>query len=130
MTTTLFLLFSHQITEAQEADAFATLGVKQILSMPSDLQAVWSNIPADRSELSDYLEPVRRWLSFLAQKGDHVLIQGDFGACYLMVSFALDHDLVPVYSTTRRDVEEELQADGTTRLTHHFRHQRFRRYAC
>jgi hypothetical protein len=45
-----------------------------------------------------------------------VLIEGDFGACYLMVRFALEKGLVPLYSTTRREAEERYDADGSVRL--------------
>jgi hypothetical protein len=124
----LFLIFNHQITSDQEADARRTLGVKAIVSLPEALQNLWSNIPPDLPKLMDYLRPLRDWLSAQAGAGDHVLIQGDFGACYLMVGFALKQGLIPIYSTTQREAEEERQPDGTVKLTHHFQHNIFRRY--
>jgi hypothetical protein len=54
--------------------------------------------------------------------------QGDFGATYLMVRFALEQGLIPIYATTRRKAREESQADGAVKLTHHFQHQTFRKY--
>ncbi|MEA3280185.1 MAG: CRISPR-associated protein Csx20, partial [Thermodesulfobacteriota bacterium] len=59
---------------------------------------------------------------------DYVLIQGDFGACYIMVRFAFEKGFVPVYSTTRREAVEKQQSDGAVKLVHQFKHQVFRKY--
>ncbi|MBW2659998.1 MAG: hypothetical protein JRC87_10485, partial [Deltaproteobacteria bacterium] len=41
-----------------------------------------------------------------------VLIQGDFGACYLLIQHALNKDYIPIYSTTeRKAVERQLEDD-------------------
>ena len=71
---------------------------------------------------------MRECLAANAKEKDFVLIQGDFGACYLMVNFALESGLVPVYSTTRREAVEEYGENGSIRITHHFRHVMFREY--
>jgi hypothetical protein len=78
--------------------------------------------------LQGYLEPIRKWFESVATPGDHVLIQGDFGATCLMVAFAAGIGCVPVYSTTLREAAEELQPDGSVQLRHRFRHVRFRKY--
>jgi hypothetical protein len=57
-----------------------------------------------------------------------VLIQGDFGATFLMVNFAFEKGLIPIHSTTEREATEELQPDGSVRLSHRFLHKRFRKY--
>ena len=57
-----------------------------------------------------------------------MLIQGDFGACFLMVNFALEKGFVPVYSTTKREVAEQYPEDGSVKMTHRFEHRMFRRY--
>ncbi|GBC63133.1 hypothetical protein DENIS_4126 [Desulfonema ishimotonii] len=124
----LFLLFNHTLTPAQEADARASLGVDRIVTPPQDLRAVWSGVPPDLPEISPYLKAVRDWLLAEARLADYVLIQGDFGACYLMVRFAFDFGMIPVYATTRREAVEEPQPDGTIKITHHFNHRRFRKY--
>jgi hypothetical protein len=125
---TLFLLFNHQFTADQENDARSSLKVDGIVSLPPDLQQLWSAIPADLEGLQGYLAPLRTCLGEQAAPGDYVLIQGDFGSCWLMVNFSLERGLVPVYSTTERQAVEELQPDGSVKLVHHFRHRIFRRY--
>jgi hypothetical protein len=128
MSVTLFLIFNHRFTPSQEADARRILGVERIAALPGDLQQLWRQIPPDLPEISGYLEALRGWLLGHARNGDFVLIQGDFGACYLMVECARQNGLVPVYSTTRREAAEEIQSDGTVKLTHHFEHRMFREY--
>ena len=125
---TLFLIFNHQLTDSQEVNAREELGVKDIVNLPPKLQELWANVPPDVAEIKSYLKPIEDWLEANAKKGDYVLIQGDFGACYLMVNFAFELGLIPVYSTTRREVVEEPQPDGTIKLIHHFQHQIFRKY--
>jgi len=128
MAGRLLLLFNHRLTAAQEAAAQKELGVGEVVPLPAELQTRWSQIPPELPGLRDYLAPFRRWLSTAAQRGDFVLIQGDFGATYLMVRFALRLGLIPVYATTRREAGEEHHADGVVKLVHHFRHEKFRRY--
>jgi hypothetical protein len=128
MSQTLFLLFNHKFTPLQEREAAAVLGVTSVVTLPAGLQDLWSDIPPDLEKLSGYLEPVRQWLLSHASKDDFVLVQGDFGACYLMVSFAMERGLIPVYSTTQRKAVEECLPDGSVMLTHQFQHRIFRRY--
>ena len=88
MNTSLFLIFNHEITPVQESDARDSLGVQQIINMPPDLKELWRQIPPDLPKISAYLKPVKDWLAGQARKNDYVLIQGDFGACFIMVKFA------------------------------------------
>ncbi|SHK23489.1 MULTISPECIES: CRISPR-associated protein Csx20 [Desulfatibacillum] len=124
----LFLLFNHKFTPEQEADARASLEVEEIVELPPDLARLWRQIPADMSEIGDFLEPVRQWLARESVAGDAALIQGDFGACALMVEYARERGLVPVYSTTERKAREETLPDGSVRMSHQFKHTLFRKY--
>jgi hypothetical protein len=128
MSSDLFLIFNHHFTPAQEADARASLGVDRIVVMPDEIRRVWGNVPPDLPAIGEYLAPVREWLSGNAEAGDYVLVQGDFGATCLMVRFALEEGFLPVYSTTSREAVEEHQPDGSVRMTHRFRHVRFRKF--
>ncbi len=128
MTKTLFLIFNHTFTEVQRADALASLGVAFIVEMPVSLKRIWKNIPPDIENIAAYLEPIQTWLKVHAADDDFVLIQGDFGACYLMVNYAFRLGLIPIYSTTDRETEEEYKENGEIKVTHHFQHRIFRRY--
>ena len=124
----LFLLFNHRITKQQEAEACLSLDVDRIINLPSGLKDLWCQVPPGLSEIRGYLAPIRDWLKSNAIAGDYVLIQGDFGASYLMVIFAFDNDLIPIYSTTYRKAIEENNNDGFVKMTHQFQHHIFRRY--
>jgi hypothetical protein len=128
MSNTLFLLFNHHLTEVQEQDARNTLGVLRIVPPPEAVAALWSQIPTELESLDGYLDPVKEWLKQVAIPGDYVLIQGDFGACYLVVSFAFGNGFIPIYSATKRDAVEKPDAEGVIRITHRFNHKRFRKY--
>lgn len=124
----LFLVFNHTFTLSQQESAHRELGVECIIELPLELRHRWANILPEAPNLRPWLQPLSDWLSEHAQSGDFVLIQGDFGACYLLVRFALEHDLVPVYATTERHAREERLDDGRVKLEHTFDHVRFRRY--
>lgn len=128
MERALILLFNHHLTPDQEQDARRSLGITRVVEPPEPLRALWGNVPPELAELSAYLEPIRHWLLDHARPGDYVLIQGDFGATYLMVISALQCGLVPVYSTTEREATEEPQPDGSIKLSHRFRHKCYRLY--
>ncbi|MBN1626529.1 MAG: hypothetical protein JW944_08380 [Deltaproteobacteria bacterium] len=126
--TTLFLIFNHTFTGVQRADALKALDVTFIEEMPPSLKEIWKNIPSDLESIDAYLEPIQTWLKVHAVEDDYVLIQGDFGACYIMVNFAFRLGLIPIYSTTDRETEEEFDRNGGIKVTHHFQHRIFRRY--
>lgn len=128
MHRAIFLIFNHEITGRQAEDARESLGVERIVEPPADLKGLWKSVPPDIPEISSYLEPVKKWLEDNAAPSDYVLVQGDFGATYLMVNFALERGLVPVYSTTDREALEKHDDDGSVSLVHRFKHRIFRRY--
>jgi hypothetical protein len=128
MAKSLYLIFNHTITSLQIEDARESLQVDRIIDLPEELKPVWNQIPPDLPGIAEYLAPIQRWLAEHAVKDDYVLIQGDFGACYMMVNFAFQQRLVPVYSTTLREAVEEHGPDGSVRLTHQFKHFIFRKY--
>lgn len=128
MDRALILLFNHQLTPNQELDARRNLGITRVVEPPENLRELWANVPPDPAELYAYLGPLKLWLTANASPDDYVLIQGDFGATYLMVAFAFEKGLIPIYSTTEREATEELQPDGSMKLTHRFLHKRFRKY--
>ena len=123
----LFLIFSHKLTNSQIEDAKKNLGVEKFISLPENLQKLWSNIPPDLKNLDNYLEPLKEFLKQNAKDGDFVLIQGDFGGVYNLVNFSKEINLIPIHSTTRRDVSEKV-VNGKVEKLSRFEHVMFRRY--
>jgi hypothetical protein len=128
LMSNLFLIFNHEITSIQESDARDSLGVEQITDLPPALKELWRQVPPDLAEVSGYLGLVKTWLKSQAAENDYVLIQGDFGACYIMVNFAFKLGLIPIYSSTNREAVEKYNNDGSVKLVHQFKHKIFRRY--
>jgi len=124
----LLLLFNHELNLEQEADARRSLHVDGFLYPPADIRDIWRQIPTEKASLGAYLNPVREWLRQVGEPGDYVLIQGDFGACFILVQAAFHRGMIPVYATTRREAIETRLPDGTVQLTHRFRHAGFRKY--
>jgi hypothetical protein len=128
MNKKLILLFNHSLTNDQVADAKTCLGVGDIVNLPDRMKNLWADLPPDLAEIRNYLAPIKDWLDNAASVGDYILIQGDFGACYLMVRYSFENELVPVYSTTQRVARESVQKDGAVMITRNFKHVMFRKY--
>ena len=124
----LFLLFNHTLTPGQQEDARTSLGAEAIIAPPVDISRLWSQLPPNDKSLASLLAPVRDWLDVVTVPGDHVLIHGDFGACFLMATHTMSRGLIPVYSTTERHTFEETLDDGSVHMVHRFRHVLYRRY--
>jgi len=124
----MFLLFSHQLSPEQKTSARKKWGVTDIVAMPEPLRKIWSQIPPKPSGIGNDLSPIKHWLNDNGQAGDLALIQGDFGATYLMVTHTLTLGLIPIYATTNRQACEKIRPDGSIVMEHIFRFHRFRIY--
>lgn len=125
----MFLLFSHTLTQSQETDAIYNLSVGDFISLPQDLQDLWSNISPQSDDVADYLQPIKLFLSQNAQKKDYVLIQGDFGCTYHMVDFCKQNNFIPLYSTNKRATKEirSINENKITKISN-FEHVKYRFY--
>jgi hypothetical protein len=97
----MLLLFSHSLTPEQKDDAKKTLSVEKFLSLPDDLQSLWSQVPPE-GEINDTVHFFIEWIKNHAEKSDFALIQGEFGMTFAIVDWCLREGIVPVYSTTGR----------------------------
>jgi len=123
----LFLLFSHKLTIIQEEDAKASLGIESFVALPNEMQNLWSEVPPDVEDLSEYLRTIRDYLKREVSTGDIVLVQGDFGATHHMVTYVHTLGIEAVYATTKRIAKEETTDDKIVK-TSVFEHVRFRKY--
>ena len=123
----MILLFSHNITEEQKEDAKKSWGVEAFVSLPKELQGLWSSVPANLEDINAYLEPFKAFILQDLKHDDVVLVQGDFGSTYAMVSFVKSLGAKAVYATTKRNVVEK-ESDGKIVKTSVFEHIRFRKY--
>ena len=126
---TLYLLFSHTLTQAQEYDARTSFHIGAIRPLPDKLQALWSNVPPELSsdEMKSHLYEIYLYIKTNILPGDVVLVQGDFGATCWMAAYVRSLGGIPVYATTRRRAEERKEGDKVLK-TSVFEHVRFREY--
>lgn len=122
------VLFSHRLTQDQHRDIRERFGDPEILEAPPEVLRVWGAIPPDLLRLEDFLNPVKNWLEAEARPGDILFIQGEHGATVYGVRLALGLQLLPVYATTKRVVEERVLDDGSVETRREFRHVLFRAY--
>ncbi len=122
----MLLIFSHSLTPEQKEEGERNLSVREFVSLPSDLQSLWSQIPPE-GEIEEKAGFFIEWIKNHAKEGDFALIQGEFGMTFSLVDWCLREGIVPVYSTTKR-VYEQAKEDGKIVNRHVFRHVRFREY--
>jgi len=123
----LFLVFSHSLTQKQKEDAIDSLKVDKFVSLPPEIQKIFSNIPPQEKDISKYLTPIKDFLKEKSKKGDYALIQGDFGAVVDLVNFSKSIGVIPIYSTTKRESIEKIVNNRVIKQSI-FKHILFRRY--
>jgi hypothetical protein len=123
---TAYCLLNHALTEKQTTELKDRFGSSRIMYPEAELSAAWSNVPTGETLSAEYLSPFVRWISG-ADKGDILVIQGEAGAVFALVDFALDRGLVPLHSVTQRIARENRDGEKVIR-THVFEHLCFRPY--
>ncbi|ETJ36402.1 hypothetical protein Q604_UNBC09336G0003 [human gut metagenome] len=121
------VLMSHDMSEIQKNDAYEKLKVTKIIEAPSEIKKIWGNINPISNLDTKFLEPVVLWISQSSKEEDYVLVQGEFGATFYIVDYCFKNNLIPVYATSLRRVDEIRQGDRviTNRV---FVHEGYRKY--
>ena len=102
--------------------------MEAFIALPEELKNLWSSVPPEDESLRPYLEPLFHWMADTGTPGDLAFIQGESGAVYLTVNWALELGLTPIYATSHREVRERLLPDGSIIQERVFKHVRFRIY--
>lgn len=124
----LFLLFSHDLTDEQHQEIKNRFKVDEIIKLPQGIQEGWSNIPPKGEINTEYFNNIMEFLKQNAGEKNYAVVQGEFGAIYIMVNWCFENGFVPIYSTTKRVYEKEILDDGTILNKHFFKHVNFRHY--
>ena len=72
------------------------------------------------------INDVIEWLSS-AKAGDALIAQGEFGATFMIVDYALKRGLAPLYAVTKRVASERREGEIVSK-NYIFEHVCFRRY--
>lgn len=118
----IILLFSHTLTEPQIKELKENWNCEEIIYMPNNLKSNWMNVSGE-VDISQF----QKFLLDNLQKGDYVLIQGEWGLTYNMINFAKENDFVPLYAATMREVTEHKEGDRVFKNSV-FSHTKFKKY--
>lgn len=124
----MFLLFSHTLTSSQEKEAKEIHKCEKCIPLPKVLQKKWSNVSPKENLDESILNVFIEYLSSHSNKGDYVLIQGDYGLTYGVVKWCNNNSRTPVYSTTERKTKDVKLNYGSIKKVSEFKHINFRRY--
>jgi len=123
----MFVIMSHPLSQGQKED-LKKMGVSTVVAMSEDNKKSWGQIdPQGRIKKIMVVNDLKKWLSDESKEGDYVLIQGEPGASFNLVSWCNDEGRIPVYATTVRESVEKT-VDGKVIKTNVFKHIQFRRY--
>ena len=87
----IILLFSHTLTEPQRKELIENWNCDEIIYMPNKLKNNWMNV-VDDVDVNQF----KKFLLDNLQKGDYVLIQGEWGLTYNMINFAKENNFTSV----------------------------------
>lgn len=127
----MLVLLNHALTEEQKKDAQVNLGVVSFVEPSQDIRSIWSNIIPEgglNNEYGKQLKKVIDWIQVNSMRDDYVLVQGEFGATYYVITYCIINGLIPIYATTRREAVEVIREDGSVEKKQVFRHVQFREY--
>lgn len=124
----MYILMNHKLTEEQMEDARKNWGITEFVYLPDNLQALFSSVPPDIDDLRSYAEPLKDFIVNNVTTNDVVLITGEFGLTYFLVTLCKLYRFKCVYATTARETIEERQSDGSVVKKSIFKHIRFRMY--
>ena len=120
------LLFSHQLTENQEKELNEEFKVKEIVSLPSEMQEMWSNVSIEEN-YEENLEKIKKYIQKNFNKNDVMVVQGNWGYTYNIVKWSIENEFVAVYSYTERNVEEIKDGENVKKISY-FKHVKFIEY--
>lgn len=123
MNKQIFLLFSHKLTEVQEEEIYNKLNCGKINYLPENLKYEWSNV--DKEEDKSIL--FQEYLKINGNIGDYVLIQGEWGMTYTMITYCKANNLIPLYAYSKRSVVEKKDGENIKKISF-FKHIKFMEY--
>ena len=122
-----FCLLNHALTQNQIAELKERFAVTEIVYPSEELSKKWAQIPPVKELDFSIIKMAASYLNS-AYTGDILIIQGETGASFMLVDYALKKHLVPIYAVTAR-VSKEVVAGEQVVKQNVFEHVCFRQYA-
>lgn len=123
----MLVVMSHELSDKQIREAKEDLNIDTIITMPEDVKCIWGNISPEGSLPIREANKIIEWIEKKSEEGDYVLVQGDFGSTYYVVSYCFIKGRIPIYATNHRVVQEKKEG-GVTITNRIFKHVNFRKY--
>lgn len=123
----LFVLTNHSVTAEQREDALLSLHAGEIIELPSALKLLWGEVPPDVDSVETCVRPFLEWLEKECSCDDVVWVQGEWGVTVSVLDWCRSRNIRCVYATTGR-VATETAVGSEIKMTHVFKHVRFRDY--
>lgn len=121
-----YCLLNHQLTLNQISELKNTYNVETVIYPNEELSKRWSQIPTVKEIDMSIIEEVCNFLKN-AEKNDVLIIQGEFGSTFMIVDYALKHQLIPLHAVSKRIAKEEREGEKVKR-EYIFEHVCFRQY--
>ena len=121
-----FCLLNHELTQNQILELKNRFNVESIIYPSEELSKSWSQIPAEKELDKTIIGNVTNWLT-AANKGDLLIVQGEFGATFMIVDYALKNELIPLHAVTKRVAVEHRDGEVVSKQ-YVFEHVCFRKY--
>ncbi len=118
---------NHNLTDEQVNDAKKSLEIKSFISLPDELKAAWRSIPAEMADISSIVDKFDKWVCDNYNTGDVILIQGEAGMTYKLISRLNKKEIKCCYATTKRE-SKEIETENGIVKTSTFKHVMFRFY--
>jgi len=121
-----YILLNHTLTTNQTQELKEKFGVSDIILPPQEISDLWQQIPTDAEINKKLLNPILNWL-LTTKHGDILVIQGEFGASFAIIDWALSRGLTVLHSVTERMATESRSGEVVQR-SYVFEHVRFREF--
>jgi hypothetical protein len=122
------ILLNHEPELPQLNELRERFGVTEMRYPGEKLKFAWSKVSAVEDNPAAFLKEIIKWLEAETAAGDYIWVQGEWGAAFFIVSWALAEGRIPVYAASERQVAEERYPDGTIHSQRIFRHVQFKLY--
>lgn len=122
----IILFSSHTIDEEQRLELLNLYGVNEVIYLPEELQKIWSNVYLDENYYTN-MELLVRFMLKTLNEGDCIVVQGNWGYVYRIVTVAKENNIIPLYAFTLRDGEDKIINGEKVRISK-FKHVKFVEY--
>ncbi len=125
-TSKAYCLLNHSLTQNQLAELKEKFGTTEIVYPVEKIASTWAQMPVAPVLDRNVIQTIVDWLS-TARTGDVLVVQGEFGATFMIVDYAIRRGLIPLHAVTRRVAQEHREGEQVHRQ-YVFEHVCFRRY--